>query len=42
MLRFLTFLCREDYVELPKVLRHEKDMRCVVWGDDVGSLWLLD
>lgn len=29
-------------MELLKVLRQEKDIRCVVWGDDVGSLWLLD
>lgn len=40
-LRVLTCLCRKEYVELLKVLRHEKDMRCVVWGDDVGSWWLL-
>ena len=28
----------EDYVDLLKVLRHEKDIRLVVWGDDVGGL----
>ena len=33
----------KDYVEPEKVLRPEKDVvGFVVWGDDVGSLWLMN
>lgn len=32
----------EDYVQPLKVLSHEKNVRFVVWGDDVVCLWLMD